>query len=196
MEISKTNCVIWLTGLSGAGKSSIANELKRAILALGKPACILDGDIVRRGLCSDLTFTPQDRKENIRRISEVAKLFSEAGIICIVALISPLRNDRLAARSIFKSGQFIEVYVNAPIEICEQRDPKGLYAKARAGEIKKFTGVSAPYEPPEKPEIELPTDQLTIATSVNRILDYLADIPSSNHDAGHSYAAKIARWFS
>ena len=165
--------MIWLTGLSGAGKSSIANELKRAILTLGEPACILDGDKVRCGLCSDLKFSPQDRKENIRRISEVAKLFAGAGMFCIVALISPYRNDRLKARNIFKNGEFIEVYVNAPLEICELRDPKGLYAKARAGEIKQFTGVSAPYEPPEKPEIELHTDKLTMPESVEIILDYL-----------------------
>ncbi len=170
---SKTGFIIWLTGLSGAGKSSIANGLKRALLALGEPVCILDGDRTRCGLCSDLTFSPENRKENVRRISEVAKLFAGAGMICIVALVSPYRNDRLKARSIVKKGRFIEVYVNAPVEICEQRENKGLYAKARAGEIKEFTGISAPYEPPEKPEIELHTDKLTIAESVDKVLDFL-----------------------
>ncbi len=173
MKNTKAGCVVWLTGLSGAGKSSIADGLKRAMLKRGRPAYILDGDKVRCGLCSDLAYSPQDRKENVRRIGEVAKLFAEAGIICIVALISPYRQDRQTARRGVKAGRFIEVYVNAPIEICEQRDPKGLYAKARAGKIKAFTGVSAPYEPPEKPEIELHTDKLTIAESVNRILNYM-----------------------
>ena len=173
MENSRLGCVIWLTGLSGAGKSSVAQELERAILKLGRPACILDGDKVRCGLCSDLKFSPPDRKENVRRLGEVAKLFADAGVICIVALISPYRHDRQLARSLFSRGRFIEVYVNAPLEICEQRDPKGLYARARAGELKDFTGVSAPYEPPEKPEIELPTDRLTITESVAKILEYL-----------------------
>lgn len=166
--------MIWLTGLSGAGKSSIAQALERAILQQGNAACILDGDKVRRGLCSDLKFSPEDRKENVRRLGEVARLFAEAGVICIVALISPYRQDRRLARRLVKSGQFIEVYVNAPLAVCEQRDPKGLYARARAGEIKDFTGVSAPYEPPENPELELSTDKLTIAGSVDRILNYLA----------------------
>jgi adenylyl-sulfate kinase len=174
MKTSKAGCVIWLTGLSGAGKSSIALELEHAILQQGRAAFILDGDKVRCGLCSDLKFSPEDRKENVRRLGEVAKLFADAGVICIVALISPYRHDRQLARRLVKSGQFIEVYVNAPLAVCERRDPKGLYARARAGEIKDFTGVSAPYEPPEKPELELPTDRLTIAESVEMILKYLA----------------------
>jgi adenylyl-sulfate kinase len=174
MKTSKSGRVIWLTGLSGAGKSSIAAELERIILQQGNAAYILDGDKVRCGLCSDLKFSPADRKENVRRLGEVAKLFADAGIICIVALISPYREDRQLARRLVSQGQFLEVYVNAPIEVCEQRDPKGLYARARAGEIKDFTGISAPYEPPEKPELELPTDRLTIAESVEKILNYLA----------------------
>jgi adenylyl-sulfate kinase len=174
MKTSKVGCVIWLTGLSGAGKSSIALELEQAILRQSRAAFILDGDKVRRGLCSDLKFSPEDRKENVRRLGEVAKLFADAGVVCIVALISPYRHDRRLARRLVKAGQFIEVYVNAPLAVCEQRDPKGLYARARAGEIKDFTGVSAPYEPPEKPELELRTDQLPIAESVEKILQYLA----------------------
>jgi len=183
MKNTNAGCVIWLTGLSGSGKSSIASGLKRALLKLGKPACILDGDKVRRGLCSDLAFSPPDRKENVRRIGEVAKLFADAGIICIVALISPYGSDRQTARSTVEAGRFIEVYVNAPIEVCEQRDRKGLYARARAGRLKAFTGVSAPYEPPEKPEIELHTDKLTITKSVTKILDYLKK-PARGKGAG------------
>jgi adenylyl-sulfate kinase len=168
-----SGCVVWLTGLSGAGKSSIATELERELFNMGKHAYVLDGDNVRHGLCSDLAFSPQDRKENIRRVGEVAKLFADAGIICITAFISPYRSDRQLVREMVAERQFVEVYVNAPIEVCEQRDPKGLYAKARANEIKEFTGVSAPYEAPLKPEIELPTATLTVAESVARIVEYL-----------------------
>src|SRR5687768_13452822 len=165
--------VIWLTGLSGAGKSTIATELERELFNMGKQAYVLDGDNIRHGLCSDLAFAPQDRKENIRRVGEVAKLFVDAGIICVTAFISPYRSDRDLVRAIVPEGQFMEVFVNAPIEICEQRDVKGLYAKARAQEIKEFTGVSAPYEPPVNPEMELRTDQLTIAESVAKVLEFL-----------------------
>ncbi len=164
--------VLWLTGLSGSGKSTIATELERELFNLGRHAYLLDGDKMRHGLCSDLAFSPEDRKENIRRVGEVAKLFSDAGIICITAFISPYRADRELVRKLVEPGRFIEVFVNAPIEICEQRDPKGLYAKARANLIKEFTGVSAPYEAPEKPELELRTDKLTAAESVAKIMDY------------------------
>jgi adenylyl-sulfate kinase len=166
-------CVLWLTGLSSAGKSTIATELERELFNLGRHAYVLDGDNIRHGLGSDLGFSPEDRAENIRRVGEVAKLFADAGVICITAFISPYRSDRDLVRKILPSGRFIEVYVNAPLEVCEQRDPKGLYARARANEIKEFTGVSAPYEAPNVPEIEIRTDQLTIAESVAKILDYL-----------------------
>ena len=166
-------CVVWLTGLSGSGKSSIANELERELFNAGKHAYVLDGDKIRHGLGSDLAFSPEDRKENIRRVGEVAKLFADAGIICITAFISPYRSDRELVRKLVESDQFIEVYVNAPLEVCEKRDPKGLYAKARANEIKEFTGISAPYEAPEHPELELHTDKLTTVESVARILEYL-----------------------
>jgi bifunctional enzyme CysN/CysC len=166
-------CVLWLTGLSGAGKSTIATELERELFNLGRHVYVLDGDNIRHGLCSDLAFSPKDRTENIRRVGEVAKLFADAGVVCITAFISPYRADRELVRKILPAGQFIEVFVSAPLEVCEQRDPKGLYAKARANEIKNFTGISAPYEAPEKPEILLPTDQLTAAESVARILDFL-----------------------
>ena len=165
--------VVWLTGLSGSGKSSIATELERELFNLGKQAYVLDGDNIRHGLCSDLAFTPQDRRENIRRVGEVAKLFAEAGIICITAFISPYRSDRDLVRHMVLDGSFVEVFVDAPLEICEQRDPKGLYAKARANEIKEFTGISAPYEAPEKPELHLHTDEITISEAVAQILDFL-----------------------
>jgi bifunctional enzyme CysN/CysC len=165
--------VLWLTGLSSSGKSTIATELERELFVMGKHAYVLDGDNVRHGLCSDLGFSPANRTENIRRIGEVAKLFADAGIICITAFISPYRSDRDIVRRMMQPGQFIEVYINAPIEVCEQRDPKGLYAKARANEIKNFTGVSAPYETPLQPEIELRTDQLTVAESVAKIIEHI-----------------------
>lgn len=166
-------CVVWLTGLSGSGKSTIATELERELFSLGQHVYVLDGDNIRHGLCKDLGFSPKDRTENIRRVGEVAKLFADAGVICITAFISPYREDRALVREIMAKGRFIEVYVNAPLEVCEQRDPKGLYAKARAKEIKEFTGITAPYEHPLKPEIELHTERQTVAESVAEILDYL-----------------------
>jgi bifunctional enzyme CysN/CysC len=165
--------VLWLTGLSASGKSTIANELERELFNLGQHVYVLDGDNMRHGLCSDLGFSPKDRKENIRRVGETAKLFAAAGVTCITAFISPYRSDRDMVRQIMGPGEFVEVYVNAPLEVCEARDPKGLYAKARANQIKDFTGISAPYEAPEHPELILPTDQLTIPESVARIIEYL-----------------------
>lgn len=166
-------CVIWLTGLSGAGKSTIATELERELFNLGKSAYVLDGDNIRHGLCSDLGFSPSDRKENIRRVGEVSKLLADAGVICVTAFISPYRADRDMVRQMFKPGEFLEVYVNAPVDVCEQRDPKGLYAKARANQLSEFTGVTAPYEPPERPELELRTDDMNVSACVARLLDYL-----------------------
>ena len=165
-------CVLWFTGLSAAGKSTIANELEAALFALGCQTFVLDGDRVRHGLCSDLAFSESDRHENIRRVGEVASLFSEAGFICIAAFISPYRADRNLVRSI-AGEKFVEVFVNAPLKICEARDPKGLYAKARAKQIKNFTGVSAPYEPPMNPEIELHTDKLSVSEAVEKSLRHL-----------------------
>ncbi|HZL41720.1 MAG TPA: adenylyl-sulfate kinase [Verrucomicrobiae bacterium] len=170
---SHRGCVLWLTGLSGSGKSTIATELERELFNLGRQAYILDGDNIRHGLCSDLGFSHRDRTENIRRIGEVAKLFADAGFVCITAFISPYRADRDLARTILPRDRFFEVYVNAPVNVCEKRDPKGLYAKARSGEIKDFTGVSAPYEPPADPDVELRTDKLSIPESVAKIMDYL-----------------------
>jgi adenylyl-sulfate kinase len=172
-----SGCVVWLTGLSAAGKSTIAIELERVLFSQGKHAWVLDGDNVRHGLCSDLGFSPEDRKENIRRVGEVAKLFAEAGFVCITAFISPYRSDRDLARRIAPEGKFIEVYLNVPMEVCEQRDPKGLYAKARSGQIKEFTGISAPYEAPSKPELELHTDKMTASECVAVILERLRQLP-------------------
>ena len=166
-------CVLWLTGLSASGKSTIATELERQLFNRGNQVCVLDGDNIRHGLCSDLGFSQQDRTENIRRIGEVAKLVASQGVICITAFISPYRADRELVRKILPAGRFIEVFINAPIEVCEARDPKGLYAKARSNEIKNFTGISAPYEVPEHPELELRTDVLSPEACVTRILEYL-----------------------
>jgi adenylyl-sulfate kinase len=147
--------------------------LDRELFSLGKHAYVLDGDNVRHGLCSDLAFSPHDRQENIRRVGQVAKLMADAGLICITAFISPYRSDRDLVRSMLKPGYFIEVHVHAPIEICEQRDPKGLYAKARANQIKEFTGISAPYEPPDCPEIVLDTEKLTVSEAVTKVLEFI-----------------------
>ncbi len=165
--------IVWLTGLSGSGKSTIATELERELFNHGKHVYVLDGDNIRHGLNSDLGFSPDDRKENIRRIGEVAKLFADGGTVVITSFISPYRADRDLVRKIAEPGTFIEVFVNAPVEVCEQRDPKGLYAKARAGEIKEFTGISAPYEAPTKPELELHTDKLTVQEAVAQVVEYL-----------------------
>lgn len=165
--------VIWLTGFSGAGKSTVSEKLSTMMTENGNKTFILDGDKIRTGLCSDLGFSPEDRTENIRRIGEVAKLFSDTGIITIVAFISPYRSDRDRVRSILKDGAFIEVFVDCPIEECERRDPKGLYKRARAGEIPQFTGISAPYEPPLEPEIHLHTKEKSVEQCATKIIEYL-----------------------
>jgi adenylyl-sulfate kinase len=165
--------VIWLTGLSGAGKTTIATELERHLFAAGKHTYLLDGDNLRHGLCSDLNFSADSRRENIRRAGEVAALFADAGVIVIAAFISPFRADRQRARQAMAAGRFVEVFVNAPLSVCEQRDVKGLYARARANQIKEFTGISAPYEQPEHPEIELHTDELSVPEAVQRIIEFL-----------------------
>jgi len=167
------SCVLWFTGLSGAGKSTIANTVDHKLHAMGKHTYLLDGDNIRMGLNKNLGFSPEDRTENIRRISEVAKLFSDAGIITLTAFISPYRADRDACREILEDGEFIEVLVQASLETCEERDPKGLYKKARAGEIKGFTGIDAPYEAPEKPEITLDSDSKGIDDLADEVIAYL-----------------------
>ncbi|MBI5048277.1 MAG: adenylyl-sulfate kinase [Deltaproteobacteria bacterium] len=164
---------IWLTGLSGSGKSTIAVELEHALLENKHQAYILDGDNIRHGLNKNLGFSPDDRSENIRRIGEVAKLFTDANIITITAFISPYRQDRENARKLQKEDEFIEVYVKCPIEVCEQRDTKGLYKKARAGEVKEFTGISAPYEEPLNPEMIVNTSEMSVEESTRAIISYL-----------------------
>ena len=166
---------IWLTGLSGSGKSTIAVELEHALIENKHQAYILDGDNIRHGLNKNLGFSPEDRSENIRRIGEVAKLFTDANIITITAFISPYRQDRDNARKLFQAGEFIEIYIKCPLEVCEQRDTKGLYKKARAGEVKEFTGISAPYEEPLKPELTIDTSTMSIEESTRTIIAYLEE---------------------
>jgi bifunctional enzyme CysN/CysC len=166
---------IWLTGLSGSGKSAIAMELEQRLIEAGHACFVLDGDNIRHGLNRDLGFSPSDRKENIRRIAEVAKLFNDAGLFVITAFISPYREDRNAAREIIGSARFVEVYLSASVDVCERRDPKGLYAKARAGQIAEFTGVSAPYEPPPTPELTIDTGASGLDESVAILFDFLSD---------------------
>jgi adenylylsulfate kinase len=166
-------CTVWMTGLPASGKSTLAVALEKALWGRGVHAFVLDGDNIRHGLNKDLGFSPQDRVENIRRIGEVAKLFTAAGVINVTAFISPYRADRDRVREIMAAGELIEVFVDCPVEVCEQRDPKGHYKKARAGEIKEFTGVSAPYELPEKAEITVHTDRESEAESVAKLVAYL-----------------------
>ena len=156
----------WFTGLPASGKSTLARLLDRRLQAAGCRTCVLDGDTLRLGLNRDLGYTEADRIENIRRTAEVARLMVDAGLIVLSALISPFRSGRAFARSLFASGDFVEVFVDTPLEVCEQRDPKGLYAKARSGALKNFTGLDSPYEPPESPEIRICTTQLDPAQSV------------------------------
>ncbi len=165
----------WLTGLSGSGKSTLAKEVERRLIASGHACCLLDGDSVRYGLNRDLGFSPEDRRENIRRIAEVARLMNEAGLIVLTAFISPYREDRGMAKAIIGQEAFREVYVNTPLEACEARDPKGLYAKVRAGEIRQFTGIDAPYEPPETPDLTLNTAEMTVAEGTAAILQHMED---------------------
>ena len=155
--LGQRGCVVWLTGLSGSGKSTIAQALEERLVRAGRAAYVLDGDNVRHGLCADLGFSPEDRQENIRRVGAAAALLADAGLVTIVALISPYRAGRLQARQAAGEGRFIEVFLDVPLAECEQRDPKGLYVKARRGEIQDFTGVDAPYEPPQEPELALKT---------------------------------------
>jgi adenylylsulfate kinase len=166
-------CTVWLTGLSGSGKSTIAVDLEKRLWERGIRSYILDGDNIRHGLNKNLGFSPADRTENIRRIGEVAKLFTEAGVVALTAFISPYRADRDQVRALMAAGDFVEVHVDCPVEVCEQRDVKGLYKKARAGEIKEFTGISAPYEAPAKPELTMNTAGQSVEASANQILAYL-----------------------
>jgi adenylylsulfate kinase len=166
-------CTVWLTGLSGSGKSTLANALEQKLWERGVRSYVLDGDNIRHGLNKDLGFSPEDRTENIRRIGEVAKLFTDAAVVNMTAFISPYRADRDAVRAIMAPGDFVEVYVACALEECERRDPKGLYEKARAGKIPEFTGISAPYEEPLHPELVLSTDQHSLEECLSQLLSYL-----------------------
>jgi len=167
-------CVIWFTGLSGAGKSTLANLIEQRLAALGRHTYVLDGDNVRRGLNCDLGFSEMDRVENIRRVAEVARLMADAGLVVLVSLISPFRADRDLARMRMGQGMFIEVFVDAPLSVAESRDPKGLYQKARRGEIGNFTGVDSPYEAPEQPEIHVETADVSAESAADQVLTYLS----------------------
>jgi adenylylsulfate kinase len=166
-------CVLWLTGLSGSGKSTIANLLEKKLAEHGKHTYLLDGDNVRHGLCGDLTFSDKDRVENIRRIGEVSKLFVDAGIIVLTAFISPFKTERDYCRRLLADGEYVEIFVDTPMEECEKRDPKGLYQKARQGDIKDFTGIDSPYEAPDKAEIILTFSGQTAEQSAEQLFDLL-----------------------
>jgi bifunctional enzyme CysN/CysC len=168
-------CVLWLTGLSGAGKSTLANLVEKKLQVFGRHTYLLDGDNVRHGLNKDLGFTDADRVENIRRVAEVAKLMVDAGLIVIVSFISPFRAERRMARALVGEGEFIEVFVDAPLAVAEARDPKGLYKKARLGELKNFTGIDSPYEPPENPEIHIDTSRVSPEEATDLVVDALLD---------------------
>lgn len=168
-------CLLWFTGLSGSGKSTIANALDVALHKRGYHTFLLDGDNVRHGLCKDLGFSDDDREENIRRVGEVCKLFADAGLIVMSAFISPFTSDRRMVRKLFPAGEFIEVFMDTPLETCEERDPKGLYRKARSGEIKQFTGIDSPYEVPSHPEIRLDTSRFSVDECVESLIAYLLE---------------------
>ena len=170
---SQRPLVIWFTGLSASGKSTIAGALEQILSGQGYHTYLLDGDNVRHGLCRDLGFGDADRQENIRRVGEVAKLMADAGLIVLAAFISPFRADRRIVRDILPDGQFVEVFVDAPLDTCRGRDPKGLYAKAERGEIRRFTGIDSPYEVPQKPEVHICAGEVSVAEAVNQLLAYL-----------------------
>ena len=165
--------VLWFTGLSGSGKTTLAMELERRLYQLGIRSCVLDGDSLRYGLTKDLGFSREDRKENIRRAKEVCKILADAGLLVLASFLSPYQADREMVRNAFDPGQFIEIYVQCPLEICQSRDPKGLYQQAKVGKIQEFTGLSAPYEPPATPELTLPTHELSVTQCADLIMAYL-----------------------
>ena len=181
--LNQKGCVIWFTGLSGSGKSTLANAVEQVLHQQTQHTYVLDGDNVRHGLNKNLGFSPEDREENIRRIGEVAKLFADAGTIVMTAFISPYRADRDQARELIAEGRFVEVFVDCPLDVCEERDTKGLYKKARAGEIKEFTGISAPYESPLAPEVTVNTAELSIEESAQVVIASLVKaglVPADN----------------
>ncbi len=171
--LGQKGVILWFTGLSGSGKSTLAHHVEKQLAQRGNLTYVLDGDNIRHGLNKNLGFTPEDREENIRRIGEVAKLFSESGVITMAAFISPYKRDRDRIRNLVDEGEFIEIYVKVPLEVAEERDPKGLYEKARSGEIDNFTGIDAPYEEPENPEIMIDTGSTDLEESVETVVTYL-----------------------
>jgi len=184
--------ILWFTGLSGAGKSTLAHAVEERLHDLNSRTIVLDGDNVRHGLCGDLTFSEDDRKENIRRIGEMVKLFLDAGVISLTAFISPFRADRQRVRDLAPEGDFIEIHCHASLDVCESRDVKGLYKKARAGEIKDFTGISSPYEMPENAEIVVDTGSKPLNECVDQVIEYLqlrGDLPKLR---GHDFRMKVA----
>ena len=174
--------LVWFTGLSGSGKSTIANLVEKELHKLGVKTYALDGDNIRKGINSDLTFSPEDRTENIRRIAETANLMVDAGLVVLAAFVSPYKKDRNKIRDIVKDVNFVEIFINASVEECERRDVKGLYKKARAGKIKNMTGISAPYEAPVNPDIEINTEKETVEIAVSRIIEYLTPKLKLNHE--------------
>jgi adenylyl-sulfate kinase len=171
--LQQKSMIVWFTGLSGSGKSTIAGRVEEKLFELGYKTYLLDGDNIRTGLNKNLSFTDEDRTENIRRIGEVSKLFVDAGVIVIAAFISPFISDRKSVRDLVEKNEFAEVFVNCPLQICEQRDAKGLYKKARAGEIKNFTGIDSPFEKPVNAELEIHSDKLTPDEAANKILEFI-----------------------
>jgi adenylyl-sulfate kinase len=168
-------CILWFTGLSGAGKSTLANAVDYELYRRGQHTYVLDGDNVRHGLNKDLGFSDSDRIENIRRVGETSKLFLDAGLIVLSAFISPFQADRAMVRGLVKDEDFLEVFVSTPLSVCENRDPKGLYKKARSGEIKDFTGIDSPYEAPESPEVSVDTSTYSIPEAASKVIEYLED---------------------
>ena len=173
--------VLWFTGLSGSGKSTLAHAVEEELHQIGCRTIVLDGDNMRHGLCKDLDFSDESRKENIRRIGEVAKLFIESGVITLTAFISPFKEERNKARELLSDGDLIEIYVKCPISVCEARDVKGMYKKAKANKIKNFTGISSPYEAPESPDLVINTDKETLSRSVDQVMGILIDKGIVNH---------------
>ena len=179
---NQNSFLIWFTGLSGSGKSTIANVVEQKLFAIGIKTYTLDGDNIRKGINKDLSFTPEDRTENIRRIAEVANLMIDAGLVTLAAFVSPYKKDRDTIKSIVKEVNFVEVFINTSVEECERRDVKGLYKKARAGEIKNMTGISAPYQAPENPDILINTEKETVEAAAKKIIDYITPKLQLNHE--------------
>lgn len=180
--LDQKGCVVWFTGLSGSGKSTVAHAVEKALIDAGHLAYVLDGDNIRHGLNGNLGFSDADREENIRRVAEVARLFADCGVICLASFISPFRASRRMVRDRAGEGRFIEVFVDAPLTVCEERDPKGLYQRVRSGEISEFTGIDSPYEEPENPELVLNTAEQSIVECTDEVIDFLKKRKFLSHE--------------